>query len=154
LYFEASDQDDLRKTGFSKDGKHNHPQIFIRLLFGLGGYPIGYDMVEGNTYEGHTLIGFLARILEKFHLQKPVVIADSGLLSKSHLPALEDEGYEYIIGARIKNEDKATPEKIIGGSYETDQFKRIVKQVRVNQNGAKEMRKRQLIIHYSPKRCP
>ena len=22
LYFEASDEDDLRKTGFSKDGKH------------------------------------------------------------------------------------------------------------------------------------
>jgi hypothetical protein len=27
LYFEASDEDDLRKTGFSKDGKHQHPQI-------------------------------------------------------------------------------------------------------------------------------
>ena len=25
LYFEASDEDDLRKTGFSKDGKHQHP---------------------------------------------------------------------------------------------------------------------------------
>lgn len=27
LYFEASDEDDLRKTGFSKDGKHQCPQI-------------------------------------------------------------------------------------------------------------------------------
>lgn len=36
LYFEASDEDDLRKTGFSKDGKHQHPQIFIGLLVGLG----------------------------------------------------------------------------------------------------------------------
>jgi hypothetical protein len=36
LYFEASDEDDLRKTGFSKDGKHqNVPQIFIGLLVGL-----------------------------------------------------------------------------------------------------------------------
>lgn len=25
LYFEASDEDDLRKTGFSKDGKHQNP---------------------------------------------------------------------------------------------------------------------------------
>jgi len=32
LYFEASDEDDLRKTGFSKDGKHQHPQIFLGLL--------------------------------------------------------------------------------------------------------------------------
>jgi len=43
LYFEASDEDDLRKTGFSKDGKHGHPQILIGLLVGLGGYAIGYD---------------------------------------------------------------------------------------------------------------
>ena len=28
LYFEASDEDDLRKTGFSKDGKYNNPRIF------------------------------------------------------------------------------------------------------------------------------
>lgn len=59
LYFEASDEDDLRKTGFSKDGKHQNPQIFIGLLVGLGGYAIGYDIFEGNTYEGHTLIPFL-----------------------------------------------------------------------------------------------
>ena len=35
LYFEASDEDDLRKTGFSKDGKHQNPQIYLGLLVGL-----------------------------------------------------------------------------------------------------------------------
>jgi transposase len=54
LYFEASDEDDLRKMGFSKDGKHNNPQILIGLLVGVGGYAIGYDIFEGNIYEGHT----------------------------------------------------------------------------------------------------
>ena len=81
LYFEASDEDDLRKTGFSKDGKHQQPQIFIGLLVGMGGYAIGYDIYEGNTYEGHTLIPFLEKISRKFSLDKPVVVADAGLLS-------------------------------------------------------------------------
>ena len=58
LYFEASDEDDLRKTGFNKDGKHQCPQIYIGLLVGLGGYTIGYDIFEGNIYEGHTLISY------------------------------------------------------------------------------------------------
>ena len=49
LYFESSDEDDLRKTGFSKDGKHQCPQIMIGLLVGLGGYLLGYDIYEGNT---------------------------------------------------------------------------------------------------------
>ena len=81
IYFEASTEDDLRKAGFSKDGKHSNPQIFLGLLVGLGGYAIGYDIFEGNTYEGHTLIPFLENISKKFKLDKPIVIADAGLLS-------------------------------------------------------------------------
>lgn len=104
LYFEASDEDDLRKTGFSKDGKHQNPQIFIGLLVGLGGYAIGYDIFEGNSYEGHTLIPFLEKMEQKFKLGKQVVIADSGLLSNENIAALEANGYEYILGARLKNE--------------------------------------------------
>ena len=102
LYFEASDEDDLRKMGFSKDGKHHNPQILIGLLVGLEGYAIGYDIFEGNTYEGHTLIPFLEAIRQKFNLDKPVVIADSGLLSKKKIAALSESGYEYIIGVRLK----------------------------------------------------
>jgi len=32
LYFEASDEDDLRKTGFSKDGKHQIHKYFRALV--------------------------------------------------------------------------------------------------------------------------
>jgi transposase len=108
LYFEASDEDDLRKTGFSKDGKHQCPQIYIGLLVGLGGYAIGYDIYEGNIYEGHTLIPFIEEIGQKFNLDKPIIVADAGLLSNDNIKALEAKNYEYILGARIKNE----PEKI------------------------------------------
>ena len=117
LYFEASDEDDLRKTGFSKDGKHQHPQIFLGLLVALGGYAIGYDIFEGNTYEGHTLIPFLEKISKKFNLKKPVVIADSGLLSKSNITALEGKEYEYILGARIKNESEKIKTEILSRQY-------------------------------------
>jgi len=89
LYFEASDEDDLRKTGFSKDGKHQNPQIFLGLLVGLGGYAIGYDVFEGNIYEGHTLIPFIEKISKKFNLDKPVIVADTGLLSNETLRPLE-----------------------------------------------------------------
>lgn len=117
LYFEASDEDDLRKTGFSKDGKHQCPQIFIGLLVGLGGYAIGYDIYEGNTYEGHTLIPFLEKMSQKFNLNKPVVIADSGLLSKNNIEALEKNGYDYILGARLKNESKAIKSQILSAEF-------------------------------------
>jgi len=142
LYFEASDEDDLRKAGFSKDGKHSNPQILIGLLVGLGGYAIGYDIFEGNTYEGHTLIPFLEAISRKFNLGKPVVIADAGLLTHKNIHALEAGGYEYIIGARLKNEPEAIKEQIIQSQYH-DGSVHVIHQ---------EEGKR-LIVHYSEKRA-
>jgi len=117
LYFEASDEDDLRKTGFSKDGRHQNPQIFIGLLVGLGGYAIGYDIFEGNTYEGHTLIPFLEKISKKFNLDNPVVIADAGLLSNDNIKALKANQYEYILGARLKNESNSIKTRIINTPF-------------------------------------
>jgi transposase len=142
LYFEASDADDLRKAGFSKDGKHDHPQILIGLLVGLGGYAIGYDIFEGNMYEGHTLIPFLESISRKFNLCKPVVIADSGLLTKKNITALQEGAYEYIIGARLKNESKSIQQQIIQRAYQ-DGTVHVIDQ-KENQR---------LIIHYSVKRA-
>ncbi len=56
LYFEADKEDDLRKTGFSKEGRHKKPQIILGLLVSLNGYPLAYCIHEGNKYEGHTMM--------------------------------------------------------------------------------------------------
>lgn len=56
LYFEADYEDDLRKTGFSKEGRHRNPQIILGLLVSVGGYPLAYCIHEGNKYEGHTML--------------------------------------------------------------------------------------------------
>lgn len=104
LYFEAEDEDDLRKMGWSKDGKNECPQIMVGLLVGEGGYPIGYDIFAGNTFEGHTLVSTLEKIGKKYALDKPVVVADAAMLSKQNLRDLSTHGYAYILGGRIKNE--------------------------------------------------
>jgi transposase len=127
IYFEASAEDELRKTGFSKDGKHSNPQIFLGLLVGLGGYAIGYDIFEGNIYEGHTLIPFLKKISEKFDLNKPIVVADAGLLSNNNIKALEEAEYEYILGARIKSETDQIKKKILAKSFKNGQLRSIAK---------------------------
>ena len=107
LYFEAEDEDDLRKIGFSKDGKFQNPQILLGLLVGQEGLPIGYDIFEGNTFEGHTLLPVLQKIETKYGLGKPIVVADAALLSKENLKSLSREGYRFILGGRIKNESES-----------------------------------------------
>ncbi|NDV64909.1 IS1634 family transposase [Bacteroides sp. 224] len=121
LYFESSDEDDLRKTGFSKDGKHQCPQIFLGLLVGYGGNPIGYDLFEGNIFEGHTLIPVLEKFQHRFGLNKPIVIADSGLLSKKNIDLLSENNYEYILGGRPKNESKEIQAQILKLSLQNGQ---------------------------------
>lgn len=113
LYFESEDEDDLRKIGFSKDGKFQHPQIMLGLLVGKGGFPIGYDIFEGNTFEGHTLLPTLASIKKKYGFGKPVVVADAGLLSNDNLKKLAGSKYRFIIGARIKNESEEIQKQIL-----------------------------------------
>ena len=117
IYFESSQPDELRMTGFSKDGKHQHPQIFLGLLVGKNGYPIGYDIFEGGIYEGHTLIPVLEKFEKRFDFEKPIVVADAGLLSKDNISALQANGYGYILGARIKNESQGIKEKIITSEW-------------------------------------
>jgi transposase len=106
LYFETGYGDDLRKPGFSKDGKHAQPQIVLGLPVSSGGYPLAYSIHEGNTYEGHTMLPVVEDFVKKFDLKDFVVVADSGLMNKDNIKDLEAKGYKYILGARIKNENE------------------------------------------------
>ena len=113
LYFENEDEDDLRKIGFSKDGKFQNPQIMLGLLVGQNGYPIGYDIFQGNTFEGKTLLPVLRRIERKYGFGKPVVVADAAMLSNENIQSLEQERYPFIVGARIRNETQPMQEEIL-----------------------------------------
>ena len=113
LYFENEDEDELRKIGFSKDGKFQNPQIMLGLLVGMNGYPIGYDIFEGNTFEGKTLLPVLYQIEQKYGFGKPVVVADAAMLSNENLQSLEQEQFPYIVGARIRNESQTMQKEIL-----------------------------------------
>lgn len=113
LYFEASKEDELRKIGYSKDGKSHNPQIVLGLLVSKKGYPLAFEMYKGNQYEGHTMIPILDKFKSTFKLKDLVVIADSGLMSRKNIEHLKENNYKFIIGARIKNESSKVKNKIL-----------------------------------------
>jgi transposase len=84
LYFETDYGDELRKSGYSKDGKHAQPQIVLGLLVSDGGYgstmltnrPLAYSIHEGNKYEGHTMLPIVEGFVKKFGLKDFVIVAD------------------------------------------------------------------------------
>ena len=126
LYFESADEDDLRRTGYSKDGKFDCPQVLLGLLVTREGLPISYEIFEGDLSEKKTFIPLLKRAQERFGFGKPVVIADSGLLSRKNIATLVEDGYEYILGARIKNENARVKERITGLGLKDGEAKSVI----------------------------
>lgn len=141
LYFEISREDELRKIGYSKDGKSHNPQIVLGLLVSKHGYPLAFEMYQGNKYEGHTFIPVLNKFKEMFNITNLIVIADSGLMSKKNIDDLKRNNYQFIIGARIKNEASEIKDDIISRNWEEEKIQLIEKY-----ESAK------LIISYSEKR--
>lgn len=127
LYFESEQEDELRKTGFSKDGKHQQPQIVLALLVSIGGYPLAYEMFEGNKFEGHTMLPVIEAFKSKYELKELIVIADAGLMSNENIAELQSKNYQYIIGARIKNEKKNIQNKILSTPLKNGDSAEIVK---------------------------
>jgi len=112
IYFEVDQEDELRKTGFSKEGKHQHPQIVLGLLVSKGGYPLAYEIFEGNQFEGHTMLPIVDAFRTKYQIDSIIVVADSGLMSAQNIEQLKEKGYEFIIGARIKSEKQTIKNRI------------------------------------------
>lgn len=141
LYFEIDNEDELRKTGFSKEGKHQNPQIVLGLLVSKNGYPLAYEIFEGNKFEGYTMLPVLESFKHKYKLEKLVIIADSGLLSNANIEDLRDKKYDFILGARIKNESASIKKKILALELENGKSA-IIKKGDIK-----------LIINYSDKRA-
>jgi transposase len=104
LYFEADYGDELRETGFSKDGWHSQPQVVLGLLVSKDGYRLSYSVFNGSQYEGYTMLPVVEDFIQRYNLDDFIVVADSGLMSQRNIALLESGNYKYIIGARIKNE--------------------------------------------------
>jgi transposase len=111
------------------------------LLVSGHGYPIGYQIFEGNTSETKTLIPVLEAFQSKFDIDKPIVVADAALLSQKNIEALIAKSYEYILGGRLKNE--------------TEEIKGKVIELKVEEGNPKELTTKngRLIVSYSPQRA-
>jgi hypothetical protein len=121
LYFESESEDDLRRIGFSKEGKLARPQIQLGLFTTLEGYPLSYEVYEGNKYEGHTLIDILKKFQARFELDyKPIVVADRGMLTNANIAYLENNNYKYILAYKIKNISNELKEQIANLTFTSD----------------------------------
>ena len=160
LHFESESEDDLRRIGFSKEGKLNRPQILLGLFTTLEGYPLSYEVYEGNKYEGYTLIDILQKFQDRFKLKtKPIVVADRGMLTNANIAYLENNGYKYILAYKIKNVSNDLKKQIANlifiddGTIQTINLDKEINYKDNNGNKQTISTKQRLILTYSSKRA-
>ena len=112
LYFETFEEDELRKTGFSKDNKFQQPQIVVALMVTKEGFPITYEVFTGSTFEGHTIIPVIESFVTKHSVNHFTVVADAAMISGENIKALVKSNIHYIVGARLASLPSTLIDKI------------------------------------------
>lgn len=121
FYFESVRSDSLRKFGFSKDGKFKEVQVVLGLLTDSNGFPVGYELFPGNTFEGKTLELSLSKLSQRFKINDVIIVADRAMGSKDNLLSIINKSYSYIIGMKAKAQKKTLKDQIINlSSYKFD----------------------------------
>lgn len=144
FYYESKNENDLKKFGYSKDGKFGDVQVVMGLLIDKNGLPIGYELFSGNTFDSKTMVKVLDNLKGKFNLENVVIVADRGLNSKINLKYIKDAGYDYLMAVSIKSLNKKMKDIILDKqsytnilatqdskdglyAYKTEEYENIVK---------------------------
>jgi len=120
LYFESFKNDEFKRPGFSKDNKSNQPQIVIGLVVTKEGFPVHYQVFQGNTFEGNTFMPIILDFKSRYEVKNLTVVADSAMLSKQNIELLKSHNLNYIISARLLSLPCAMFEKVCVNAPKND----------------------------------
>ena len=102
-YFESDPpfpEKDKRKFGYSRDKRSDCVQVVIALDITPEGFPLGYEVMSGNTADKTTLRGFLQKIGSQYGKAQRVWIMDRGIPTEEVLAEMRasDPPVHYLVG--------------------------------------------------------
>ncbi len=100
-YFESDPPfEDKRKFGYSRDKRPDCVQVVIALVVTPQGFPLGYEVMAGNTSDKTTLRGFMKKIERQHGKIKRVWIMDRGIPSEDVLEEMRNASTPvcYLVG--------------------------------------------------------
>ena len=102
-YFESNPpfpEADKRKFGYSRDKRSDCVQVVIALIVTPEGFPLGYEVMAGNTSDKTTLQGFLERIEKQYGKAQRIWVMDRGIPTEATLQQMRqsDPPVLYLVG--------------------------------------------------------
>ena len=101
VYFEGEMEDNPKaRRGYSRDHRPDCVQVVIALVVTPDGFPLAYEVMNGNATEHKTLLPFLERIENSYGKAKRVWVMDRGIPTEETLAVLREPGREtfYLVG--------------------------------------------------------
>jgi transposase len=111
-YFEGEmEQNPKAQRGYSRDGRPDCVQLVVALVVTPDGFPLAYEVLNGNTADCSTLRDFLARIEKAYGKARRVWVMDRGIPTEAVLKEMRDTERQtfYLVGtpkARIQQHEK------------------------------------------------
>jgi transposase len=111
-YFEGEmEQNAKARRGYSRDGRPDCVQLVIALVVTPDGFPLAYEVMNGNTSERTTLRTFLKKIENTYGKARRVWVMDRGIPSEAILAEMREPERQtfYLVGTpkgRINQHEK------------------------------------------------
>jgi transposase len=88
------------KYGYSRDQRFDCKQVVIALVITPEGFPLAYEVMEGNTSDRTTLRGFLEKVESSYGKARRVWVMDRGIPTEKVLEEMRTADREifYLVG--------------------------------------------------------
>jgi hypothetical protein len=120
LYFEGAGGESIGQHGHSKDHRPDLRQMVVGVVLDEEGRPVCSELWPGNTTDVTTLVPIVERLQHVFQVRDVCVVADRGMISAATMAAIEDRGWWYILGVRMRSSNEA--EAVVTAAQEQADF--------------------------------
>ena len=117
-YFEGeAGEVEKAARGYSRDHRPDCAQLVIAMVVTPEGFPLSYEIYEGNRADVTTLEGMLDQVETKHGRARRVWVFDRGIVSEVNLQTLRKRGGQYVVGTprhRLQDYQK----ELLAGSWQ------------------------------------
>lgn len=101
------------KNGYSRDKRPDRPQVLLGLVLNEKGFPVHFEIFEGNLKDSETLEGVVKKVRMRFGIEKAIFVADRGMITLDNIKTVTDEKLGYIMALKHESAKDLLREKDI-----------------------------------------
>ena len=94
----AGEENPQMQRGYSRDHRPDCKQVVLALVVNSDGFPLSYEVFDGNRADVTTLEEILETVEEKYGRARRVWVFDRGLVSEENLATLRRHQGQYLVG--------------------------------------------------------